>query len=271
MSDDFSDPGLMRQLEAILPESSATFYEGSDVKLSGIEVVRFGSTVGLVDFWAGRLNRVAGFGVFEPASEATLDEIVHAYRSRGIKSFFIWMSPTAESEEVQSWLTRRGFKHDRNAARIARRTADAAKIETDLRIARATPDDKEAIAQVSVAGFNSTIERGRIIADSIDRPDWRWYIAWDGDKPVGAGGLYVREGIGWLGYGSTIPDARKRGAQSAIIAARVAAAREMGCDWVTSETAEDTPEAPVSSYHNMIRNVFELVHIMKAYTLNFDT
>ncbi|MGH3166380.1 MAG: hypothetical protein ACRDN0_10865, partial [Trebonia sp.] len=42
-------------------------------------------------------------------------------------------------------------------------------------------------------------------------------------------------------------------AQSALIAARAAAAREAGCDWLIGEARAEKPGEPNSSLHNMVR------------------
>ncbi|HLF71919.1 MAG TPA: GNAT family N-acetyltransferase [Dehalococcoidia bacterium] len=263
---DLSNPALVRRMELILAEASATFFEGTDPKRSSVEVARFGSAVGVVDYSpAGRLNRVAGLGIGELATEATIDAMVERYGGAGIKTFFVWVTPNAQPVKLPAMLEARGFKHDRSAAKIARSTREPATIETDLRIEPAGAQDKDAVAEVLSAGFGMSIERGRVVADSVDRDDWRWYVAWDGDTPAGTGGLYIRDGVGWLGYGATAPAYRRRGGQGAIIARRVAEAGALGIDWVTSETAEDTPDTPISSYHNMIRNGFELIYVMKGY------
>ena len=48
----------------------------------------------------------------------------------------------------------------------------------------------------------------------------------------GSGALFVDGTTGWLGMGATMPDHRRKGAQGAILAARIAAAADAGCDVV---------------------------------------
>src|SRR5919198_468066 len=77
-----------------------------------------------------------------------------------------------------------------------------------------------------------------LAANIVGRPGWSCYVAYDGDVPAGAGTLYVHERIGWLGFGATLPRFRGRGAQSAILAARIEEARRQSCSVVTTETGE---------------------------------
>jgi len=57
------------------------------------------------------------------------------------------------------------------------------------------------------------------------RKGWFLYLAMDGDMPVATGALYLSDAAGErfaeLNFGSTLPDHRGRGAQSALIARRV--------------------------------------------------
>ena len=47
-----------------------------------------------------------------------------------------------------------------------------------------------------------------------------------------------------------------RGAQSALLAARIRQARELGCRWVATETGETRPDQPSHSYRNILRAGF---------------
>jgi ribosomal protein S18 acetylase RimI-like enzyme len=62
--------------------------------------------------------------------------------------------------------------------------------------------------------------------------------------------------VGSLFAASTLPKARGRGAQSALVAARVRAAAELGLRWLVVETAQEVPEGN-SSLHNVRRLGFE--------------
>lgn len=59
--------------------------------------------------------------------------------------------------------------------------------------------------------------------------------------------------VGLMDGGATLPRARGRGAQSALIAARALAARAAGCDWLVAETFAERPGEHNSSLRNMLR------------------
>lgn len=89
------------------------------------------------------------------------------------------------------------------------------------------------------------------------RPGWTCLVAYDGEAAVGAGAMYVSGDQAWLGLGATLPEARGRGAQSAILAARVALAAQQGADHVVTETGVREPGRRGNSYRNILRAGFE--------------
>ena len=88
--------------------------------------------------------------------------------------------------------------------------------------------------------------------------DW---LALDGDDPAAAAGIFMADGAGYLGFAATLPGHRGKGAQSALLAARISHAREHGCDVVVTETGERRDDRPSNSYRNILRAGFEEVSV----------
>ncbi len=96
---------------------------------------------------------------------------------------------------------------------------------------------------------------------TIDRAGWTHYLGFDGDTPVSTASLYVTGDAAWLGNAATLEEYRGRGWQTAMLAQRLADARDAGCRWAVSETGEETEEDPVNpSYRNMVRAGFRLAY-----------
>ena len=80
------------------------------------------------------------------------------------------------------------------------------------------------------------------------QPGTRLYIASVDGVPAAAAALDMRDGIGHLTAGATLPQFRRRGCQKALIERRLADAKEEGCDLALGNAA------PYSgSRHNMAR------------------
>src|SRR5439155_18904917 len=112
------------------------------------------------------------------------------------------------------------------------------KAQSDLSVVQVGPERADDFAVVVAGGFGMPDWTKPLAANVVGRPGWSCYVAYDGDAPAGAGTLYLYERIGWLGFGATLPQFRGRGAQSALLAARIEEARRQGCSAVTTETGE---------------------------------
>jgi hypothetical protein len=140
-------------------------------------------------------------------------------------------------------------------------------VATDLRIAAIGEQDAPAFASVACAAFGMPGHLRPWLEMGVGQAGWRHYLAFDGDRPVATGALFVRAGVGWLGLDSTLPEHRRRGAQGAIMAQRIRDAAALGCQWVITETGEDRAENPNPSFHNMIRTGFALAYQRPNYLL----
>ena len=72
--------------------------------------------------------------------------------------------------------------------------------------------------------------------------------------------LRVSGGVGWLGIGATRPEHRGRGAQSALLAARIAAGLARGVEGFTTETGRPLPGEAGPSFANIKRAGFRIAY-----------
>lgn len=127
------------------------------------------------------------------------------------------------------------------------------------------------------------VERGAVFADTAvrgygiptffrewltllpGRESWHCFVALDGETPAGAGALFTAGEVGWLGIAGTLPEHRGKGAQSALLAARIEAAAAAGCKVVTTETGAPRDGQPGASYRNIVRAGFEPRYVRANY------
>jgi GNAT superfamily N-acetyltransferase len=152
-------------------------------------------------------------------------------------------------------LEERGFTSDYGFMKFNRGVGPR-EARSDLRIVRVDEDDAHDFAGVVLGGFELPDWSAALAANVVGRPGWSCYVAYDSELPAGAGALYVHERTGWLGFGATLPQFRGRGAQSAILAARIEDARRQGCTSVVTETGALEEGRPSSSYRNILRAGF---------------
>ena len=206
-----------------------------------------------VDGIPGReLNRIAGLYDF-----SHLDELAGVYDKR---PYWVSLDPEAGLDEE---LVGRGYIRD-GAWQKFERGVEPVEAHTDLDIA-------EARSAQDVAAFLRTSwgvpeDAARWLAALAGHPDWHCFIAYDGGEPVGGGMLYAHDDAGWLGVASTRVDYRGRGAQSALLAARIERAAKLGLRLLVTETGAAEGAEPGTSYRNILRAGFEPVYVRPNYT-----
>lgn len=209
------------------------------------------------------VNRVTGFGLDRPLEEATLDRTIALYPHR---VFSVQPSPMARPQELSGWLAERGFAvgfHWLIWVREAQPPPDEP--ATGLELRRLGPEHAEEFAALVCAAYANPARLAALHAAGVGRPRWHHWGAFDGDRLVSAGILYVRGEIGRLFTAGTLPTHRGRGAQGALLVRRMREARALGCRWVTAETADDLPDKPNPSVHNLKRLGWRLLHRRPAW------
>jgi GNAT superfamily N-acetyltransferase len=206
-------------------------------------------------------NRVLGLGLRVPADEGVLDELP-AFFGDGI-GWAVALAPQAEPPELESWLERRGFTSGHGWTKFMRPAGHAPDAPTELRVERV--EDRKAFAEAFVRGYGTPEFFRGWLARLPGRAGWHCFAAFDGAEPAGVGALYVTGNVGWLGIAATVPEHRRKGAQNAILAARIDAAAEAGCEVVVTETDEPEDGEPGGSWRNIARAGFEPQYVRPNY------
>ncbi len=196
-------------------------------------------------------NRVLGLQSTEP-----LDDIAAFYGE-----IPWWVS---DAHGLGAELEERGFVRDYGWMKFSRGVGPR-EARSDLHVVRVGPEAADDFAGVVVGAYGLPDWTGPLCANVVGRPGWSCYVAYEDDAPAGAGALFVHESIGWLGVAATLPEFRGRGAQSAILAARIEDARLRGCSRVVTETGELEQGRPSASYRNILRAGFREAGVRPNY------
>lgn len=210
-------------------------------------------------------NRIVGLGIRETATEAMLDDTIAVLKDAGCRNFMAQISPVSQPSQLPVWFERRGFKHGRNWAKVYRGNEPSIEVPTELRVEAIGIECADMFADIALSAFEMPIELRPLVKGPIGKQGWHHYLAFDGDRPVSAGAMFVSGDIAWLGFGSTLVTHRNRGGQGAVFARRINDGLNLGCKWFVTETGEDTPETPNPSFHNMIRHGFKLAYLRPNY------
>ncbi len=184
-------------------------------------------------------NRAYLCGTQDGLSAEGPERLVRLFEDRGIKRFFVWLSPGPDASMAHDRLVAAGFSKvawTRYPTLVARDLAER-QVASDLTIREVNPEDvRQAHDALGEALWTDYVV-------TAGQPGFHHFMAFDGSRPVATAALALFEGVGYLAFASTEPGSRCRGAQQALIARRMKEARRLGCDLLVSETLTMLPHS----------------------------
>ena len=173
----------------------------------------------------------------------------------------------APGVDLDAPLLARGYEPGHAWMKFSRGATPPAPASTDLVVAEVDGSRGADFARAAVEGFGEPDAFAGWLARLPGLADWHCFVAYDGGEPAAAGALFVHGNLAWLGIGATVPRFRRRGAQSALLAARIRRASELRCTLLVTETGELVDDRPSGSYRNILRAGFEPQYLRPNYVL----
>jgi GNAT superfamily N-acetyltransferase len=201
------------------------------------------------------LNRVC---LGTDATAADLDRALALIPSG--TTFYVTLPPRADADGLAHALAARGLEPGWGWMAFRRGVQPTANRSTSLRVAPVDgPVQQAAFARIVRTGYDLPTSATAAIGRAFGT--WECFLAWDGATPIAAAGLYADDGVAYLGLAATLPAHRGKGAQTALLGARIERAAALGCDAVATETGELRDGLPSNSYRNLRRAGFEEVGV----------
>ena len=205
----------------------------------GAHVVEIGGGVAAFTqpMFGRKLNHVTGLGMAGAVDEDALAQLETRYAALGL-GVEIDLCPHADAS-VLALLARRGYVVNAFSNSYARTVDEvAARTSPGIEILRGA-DAHALFVQASIDGFSlQAQQRPRELLAALARiaqarEDTALFVARVDGRVAGSAGLSVMETprgrVGELCIASTLPEFRGRGVQTALLQARLAAARDAGC------------------------------------------
>jgi len=213
------------------------------------------------------INRAVGLGVHGPVSAVDLDLAEQFYQRRNLPPR-IDACPLADGSLLEL-LNLRGYRLEKFYSVLLYSLSEPALSEFGMpesvpagicvRISQAGPDDAGLWLKTVAQGFEEmdvpTQATLDILAPNFYTSHAACFFAWIDGQPAGGGGMYVHEGVAEFGGASTRPEFRRQGVQTALLYARLAAARAQGCDLAMALTSPGS-----ASQRNIERVGFRLAY-----------
>ena len=233
-----ADHTLAQRLERAEAAANARFVEQRAALSpgSGATWTDVGGTYAMFDGVGSPITQSFGLGMFGAATNRELDQLEAFFESCGSPPFHE-VSPIAGKDLFIS-LSRRGYEPFELTSVLYQPLGDSRisdpSLNPDVKVRVARPDETETWAQTCVQGWSEFEEYIDMMLDLARingaRGDTLCFFAELNERPIATGILSIHEGVALLAGASTIPEARKQGAQRALLNARLNAAAEAGCD-----------------------------------------
>ena len=226
----------------------------------GIQAARIGSGIALAmahDPTGGYWNKAIAHGLTGPVDDALIAELVGFYEGAGAPAAAIQIPPALLPEDWDDIAGRYGLKAGTRLHKMLRHRSAPTAGETELDVRGVDTHHSEAWARVLIEGFGMPTEPALVemISSTIGR-DFFAFGAWDGDRLVASGGVHLGGDVAALSGAATLPDARGRGAQTGLLTARIRAAVDAGCTWISAETGSERGVDRSMSFRNLRRAGF---------------
>lgn len=224
------------------------------------------------------LDKIVGLGFAGAPDPAALAEIEARYHQRGLPA--VAEVSSHADPEVFATLAERGYRLTAHEDVLGRATAPSAAPAArradgiDVRPVR-TDGESEAWFGALLDGFAAADAQGVPSHDAFPRDvvaasmrdmvaidGLTRFAAWIDGELAGGGSLRVSGPVAHLCGAATLPRYRRRGVQSALVAARLAAAAAAGC-----EVAVTVTQPGSKSQQNMTRQGFALCYVRAILTL----
>jgi GNAT superfamily N-acetyltransferase len=217
------------------------------------------------DYW----SRALGFGFDRPVTEELLGEVIDFYRTAGARVMNLVLAPEVVPADWPGIRQRLGLvEQDGTGVKLARDDSPAKPAETTLRVGLIDPSEVGEWVAVQMDVFQLPDAGGgmaAMFAGVYDVPGVTCHGAWDGDKLVATGGLYVADGAAQFFSAATIAEYRGRGAQSALLTDRIEGALAAGAKVLAVDVAKPAPGEQNPSLNNAVRAGFKALYDRPTY------
>lgn len=211
------------------------------------------------------INRVIGLGVNQTATRNAIQTFKGIFADAGVARYFVHIHPDSQPAALKTWLGEENLVPHRRWMTFIHNGNPPPEPKSDLDVRQVEAGHGEDFGKIVAQAFDFGEVTIPALARLVERPKWSVFMGFADGVPAAAGALFADKGVGWCDFGATSPDFRRMGGQRAMLAARVNAARGLGCDLIATETGEAVEGDPQHSYNNIQWAGFEEAYLRDNY------
>ena len=262
----FADLELARRLETTEGYGSAAFVDAQARRepFSGAIRTTIAGTMAMFAGVGSPITQTFCLGIHDKPTERDMDAIERFFTSRGSQVFHE-VSPHA-GVEVFAMLAGRGYKPI-EISNVLYQSIDRFEpigVNPELRVRQIEKNEAPAYGAISVRGWSEMPEVIPFIQgfalSSVEVATC--FMAELNGEPIANAALFMHGGVALLAGASTVPEGRRKGAQQALLDARLRAAAARGCDLAMVVTAVGS-----ASQRNSERNGFKVAYTRTKWQL----
>lgn len=267
----YVDRELATRLELAEATANAAFVDSRhamqpDVGACWIEVA---GARAMFDGVGSMISQTFGFGMQSCPTSDEFDEVERFFLSRG-NDINHEICPLGAPELLMMFRERGYFPVERSTV-LFRELAELelGQVPDGMVVRLCDSGEQEKWVETFVAGWDEFAEHAGMMREfgaiGFRRDSSYCWLVEKQDEPIATGGVAVCNGVGILAGASTIPSARRQGAQSALLHARLADVRDRGCD-----IAMMAAEPGSASQRNAERNGFRIAYTRTKWSRPFQ-
>ena len=272
MAYQFADIDLARRLERAEAHGNVEFVEARkrafpDRDAAWVEVA---GTYAMFDGVGSPVTQTFGLGIFEPITAEQLSEIEEFFRSRGAEVFHE-VCPLADPS-VFDLIRERDYKPVEFSNVLYRPIDRDLRLQgsrnKEIKVRVVEKDEVDLWAETACEGWSEfpevtdfLKELNQVRAHSTGLS----FLAELNGQPIAAGALTIAGGIALLAGASTVPSARRQGAQNALLEERLRYAASQGCTDAMMATLLGS-----GSQRNSERNGFRIAYTRTKWRQNLQ-
>jgi hypothetical protein len=234
----FADLTLAQRLERAEAQANADFVDGRAKAFpdKGATWAEIAGTYAMFDGRTSPVTQTFGMGMFQSLTEKELETIEQFFLERGAPICHE-VCPLADPT-VLTLLNDRGYQPIEFTSvlyqPISNNFALSVPANGRINVRLSEPAELQSWAELALQGWSDFSELADFLKElgqvNTEREKALCFIAELGGRPIATGLMSIVEGVALLAGASTIPEARKQGAQLALLESRLRYAAAQGCD-----------------------------------------